>query len=114
MNPIWSNIFRKREEDTLAWFLGNVPIFSELKGRDLAFLEALVHIRRYAHGEIVFEEGDPGSGMYVIRSGAVQVFTRETDIALLGPGDFFGETTLTAPTTRTASVRAMEKTELIG
>src|SRR5690606_30942935 len=57
--------------------------------------------------------------MYVIRSGAVQVFTRETDgleneIALLGPGDFFGETTLTAPTTRTASVRALEKTELIG
>ena len=119
MNPLWSNIFRKSDEDSLAYFLGTVPIFSELKGRDLARLESLVHIRHYAPREIVFEEGDPGSGMYLIRSGGVRIFTRtprgrEEELAQLGPGDFFGETTLTAPASRAASARTLEATELIG
>lgn len=120
MNLLWSNIFRKKpEEESLACFLGTVPVFSELGGRELAYLESLVHIRRYAHRETVFEEGDTGSGMYVIRTGKVEIFLRniegrEETLALLGPGDFFGETTLTAPATRTASARALEATELLG
>ena len=120
MNPLWSNIFRKTpSEESLAWFLGQVLIFSSLKGRDLVFLEEIVHVRRYDARETVFEEGDPGSGMYVIRSGKVQIFTRnaqgtEENLALLGPGDFFGETTLTAPATRSASARTSETAELIG
>jgi CRP-like cAMP-binding protein len=118
LNPLWTNIFRKKEED-LASFLQGVPVFAELKGRELAFLGGLVHLRRYKQGESVFVEGDPGSGMYVIRTGSVRIFTRgagraEEDLAILGPGDFFGETTLTAPTTRTASARALEATELVG
>ncbi len=120
MNPIWSNIFRKKpEEESLAYFLGTVPVFAELGKRELAFLEALVHIRRYSANEIVFEEGDPGSGMYVIRTGRVGIYTTnkdgiEEELALLGPGDFFGETTLTAPATRSATARTLDKTELIG
>lgn len=119
MNPLWSNIFRRREEDSLSWFLKTVPVFAELKGRELAVVESLVHSRRYKEGEIVFEEGDPGSGMYVIRSGGVRIFIREkngreSELAVLGPGDFFGETTLTAPALRTASVRVQENSELIG
>ncbi|PLX74077.1 MAG: hypothetical protein C0614_12170, partial [Desulfuromonas sp.] len=38
----------------------------------------------------------------------------EEELALLGPGDFFGETTLTAPAPRSASVRTTDATELIG
>ncbi|WP_291315879.1 cyclic nucleotide-binding domain-containing protein [Desulfuromonas sp.] len=120
MNPLWSNIFRKKaEEDSLAHFLGAVPVFSELVGRDLVFLEGLVHNRHYSPREAVFEEGDPGSGMYVIRTGRVEIFVRreggrEETLALLGPGDFFGETTLTAPATRTAAARTLDATELVG
>lgn len=120
MNLLWSNIFRKKpEEDSLAAFLGTVPVFAQMEKRELAFLESLVHIRRYASGETVFEEGDAGSGMYVIRAGRVQIFLRHADgreeeLARLGPGDFFGETTLASPATRTASARTLESTELIG
>ncbi len=120
MDPLWSNFFRnKLEEESLAYFLGTVPIFSDLGKRDRITLESLVHIRTYRQGETVFDEGDPGSGMYIIRNGRVQVFSRdskgsEMEIARLGPGDFFGETTLTAPANRTASVRALEPTELLG
>jgi len=120
VNPVWSNIFRKKaEEDSLAYLLGTIPIFSELKDRELRFLETLMHIRHYSPGEIVFEEGDPGSGMYIIRSGRVLIFNRdalgqESEQAILGIGDFFGETTLTAPANRTAAAKTLENTELSG
>lgn len=120
MNPLWSNFFRnKLEEESLAYFLGTVPIFSDLGKQDRVALESLVHIRSYRKNETVFEEGDPGSGMYIIRKGRVQVFSRdgkgaEMEITRLGVGDFFGETTLTAPANRTASVRTIEPTELLG
>lgn len=120
MNLLWSNIFRKKaEEDSLAYFLRKNPIFAELGERDFRFLESFVHPRRYAPHEIIFEEGDTGSGMYIIRSGKVRIFAKDGDgteeeLAILEPGDFFGEITLTAPTTRTASARTTESAELVG
>lgn len=120
MDPLWNNIFRKKhDEESLAYFLKNLAIFSELSPRALSSLEKLVHIRNYKAHEIIFEEGDPGSGMYMIRSGSVQIFAldqhaAEDELARLTPGDFFGETTLTAPAPRSASARTMEATELVG
>lgn len=120
MNLLWSNIFRKKaEEESLSSFLGTVPVFADLGKKERDHLEALVHVRRYTAGEVVFEEGDTGSGMYVIRSGRVQIFYRhldgrEEELAQLGPGDFFGETTLMADASRTASARAQEGSELLG
>ncbi|MEN8730651.1 MAG: cyclic nucleotide-binding domain-containing protein [Desulfuromonadales bacterium] len=120
MDPLWNNIFRKkREEDSLAYFLNNLPMFAELNGRELNLLEKMVHVRNYRATELVFEEGDPGTGMYMIRSGGVSIYAKnqqgtEDELAVLGPGDFFGETTLTAPAPRSASARTTEQTELIG
>lgn len=120
VNPFWSNIFRgSGYEETLAYFLGTVPIFNKLKKRELNFLESIVHVRNYKANETVFEEGDIGSGMYAIRSGQVQVYTRddngrESEQALLEPGDFFGEVALTASRPRIASARTTETTVLIG
>ncbi len=120
MDPIWSNIFRKNpEKDSLAYFLSHLPLFSELTPKEITLLESLVHVRNYRSHEIIFEEGDPGSGMYMIRTGSVSIFSRspretEEELTRLGPGDFFGETTLTAPAQRSASARTLEATELIG
>lgn len=119
MNPLWSNIFRKKpEEESLAFFLGTIPMFTELKNRELHFLESAVHQRHYDAEETVFTEGDPGTGIYIIRSGKVSIFTHDElgqkrILAQLGPGDFFGETTLAAPANRTASARTIEQCELI-
>jgi CRP-like cAMP-binding protein len=120
MDPLWNNIFRKKhDEDSLAYFLNNLPMFAELNGRELNVLEKMVHVRNYDVSEFVFEEGDPGTGMYMIRSGGVSILAKnqqgtDDELALLGPGDFFGETTLTAPAPRSASARTTEQTELIG
>lgn len=120
MDPLWNNIFRKKlDEDSLANFLKHLPIFSELSPRELSILEDVVHVRSYKANETIFEEGDPGSGMYMIRSGVVKIYAKgqngtENELARLSPGDFFGETTLTAPAPRSASARAQETTELVG
>ena len=120
MDPLWTNIFQKKQdEESLPYFLKHLPIFSDLSPRALAILEGIVHVRSYKANETVFEEGDPGSGMYMIRSGMVNIYANsqrgiEEELARLGPGDFFGETTLTAPAPRTASARTLENTELIG
>ena len=120
MDPLWNNIFRKKhDEDSLAYFLNSLPMFSELNGRELNLLEKMVHQRNYNTLEVVFEEGDPGTGMYMIRNGGVKISAKnqqgdEEELAVLGPGDFFGETTLTAPAPRSATARTTEKTELIG
>jgi len=120
MNSLWNNIFRsKSDEESLAGFIAKVPVFTELEKRDLNYLETLIHVRNYHSQETVFEQGDPGSGMYIIRSGHVVIFTRdnqdaEEELAILGPGDFFGETTLASPAPRTVSARTAEGTELLG
>ncbi len=120
MNPFWNNIFRiSGYEQTLNYFLSTMPMFKKLDKRELDFLENVVHVRNYQTDEIIFSEGDIGSGMYAIRSGQVQVYTHneqeeETEQAVLESGDFFGEIALTASRPRCASARATEPTVLIG
>lgn len=120
MNPFWNNIFRSSGyEQTLVYFLSTLPMFQKLNKRELAFLEKIVHERKYDADETIFSEGDIGSGMYSIRSGQVQIFNhdeqgQEAEQAILSTGDFFGEISLTASRPRCASARTMEPTVLVG
>jgi len=120
VNPFWNNIFHDHSyEESLPYFLGNLPMFKKLNKRDLAFLEHIVHVRNYEDNETIFSKGDIGSGMYTIRSGQVQIYNmdeqgQEIELAILEPGDFFGEVALTASRPRCASARATETTVLVG
>ncbi len=120
MDPLWRNIFRSKPgEDSLAHFLKHLAIFAELSPQALRTLEEVTHSRSYRTNETVFEEGDPGTGMYMIRSGSVSIYAKdvqnqEYELTRLTVGDFFGETTLTAPAPRSATARTNEPTELIG
>ena len=66
-----------------------------------------VHGRDFPAGAVVFEEGDPGSRMYVIQSGAVRVLkrvgAREIELARLGAGEAFGEMALLEGRPRSAT-----------
>jgi CRP/FNR family cyclic AMP-dependent transcriptional regulator len=117
---MWANIFRLRNrKESLAEILQNVPLFSELAPKELRVLERLVHIRSYQAKEPVFVETEPGAGMYVIRSGRVDIFLNYRDenplmLAELEAGDFFGEMALLGDTSRSATAVARERSELIG
>lgn len=68
-------------------------------------------------GTIVIREGAPADYAYLIQSGRMQVFVNtldgEVEIATLGPGQFIGEMALMSKSPRTASVRALEDSNLI-
>lgn len=71
----------------------------------------------YAAGAVLFREGEPGKHMYVIQSGRVQltrkVRGKDTHLAMLPPGEFFGEMALINKAPRTATATAVEEARLL-
>ncbi len=68
---------------------------------------AEIYGRDFPAGAVVFEEGDPGSRMYVLQSGEVRIVkrvgTRDVTLARLGPGEAFGEMALLERQPRSAT-----------
>jgi len=84
-------------------------LFTSLGRGELGIVESLMHTRQYQAGEIVFDEGDDGQALYVVRLGSIAIRTttsRETPVAILGPGDFFGEMALLDQSVRSAQAVA--------
>jgi CRP-like cAMP-binding protein len=75
----------------------------------------MLHERAYLAGEVIFDEGDQGNALYIIRSGRVLICRQgrpENAIAELGPGSFFGELALLESAPRNAQARALEPCRL--
>lgn len=93
------------------WLLGALP------EDERRLVLASMRRRRFARGEVVFHEGDPGDTVHFIDKGhvAIRVSTPLGDVAtltVLGPGDGFGEGALLADDSlRTASAVAIGATE---
>ncbi len=119
MPAFWNNIFSSQTEpESLSDVLSKVPIFSRLKPREREAMKTFMHRRHYSAGELLFEAGEPASGMYLIRSGTVRLSApaadkEQSELIRLGVGDFFGESTLAAPATRTVTARTLESCEII-
>ena len=82
---------------------------------EMSSLEQLV--RNHPSGTVLFREGDRGQTMYVIRSGKVNISRRIADseitLAVLGPGEFFGEMALLEGLPRSAGATVVEEALLI-
>ena len=66
---------RERGRD-LVDFFKQVPLFEDLSQGDLRRLARILHKRTYRDGEYIFEEGKPGTAMYIIRGGLVEIVKR--------------------------------------
>jgi CRP/FNR family transcriptional regulator len=76
--------------------LAKVPIFSGLTESELGFLTQRTVARHYSAGEMVFAEGEPCAGLYVVESGNVRIFKssasgREQVLSIDGPGGSIAE-----------------------
>jgi CRP/FNR family transcriptional regulator, cyclic AMP receptor protein len=73
--------------------------------------------KHFTTGEVLFREGEPGDVMYVLHTGAVKITKRVADeekaIAVLGPGEFFGEMAILNDKPRTASATVVEDAECL-
>lgn len=72
---------------------------------------------RFAGGQYVVKEGDPGGDMYIVEEGTVEILKRsggeERRLLLLRPGDFFGEESVVAGLPRLVSARAVTDCRLL-
>jgi alkyl hydroperoxide reductase subunit AhpC len=73
---------------------------------------------KYSAGQMVFQQGDAPDRFYIISSGEVEVIRRTRDgrekvLAVLHPGDYFGEIGLLTEARRNASIRAKTDVELL-
>lgn len=95
-----------------------VPLFAGLLDDDRAELAARLRRRRYRRGETLFLRGDPGSFLYVVQVGRVKIAMssnqgKEVILALMGPGDFFGELALLDGGERSADAVVVEDCSLL-
>jgi len=98
-------------------FLRIVQIFSDLEETDLLKIEGLGERKKYNGGSIILREGEPGTAMFIIIAGKVKVVRTddggsEVILAIFGEGDFFGEMAILDGHTRSATVVAIDDTEL--
>jgi CRP-like cAMP-binding protein len=99
--------------------LRSSPLFAALDDDAAHALRASMTETRLDRGEILFNEGEPGDRLYVILDGKVKLGRtsadgRENLLAVLGPGEMFGELSLFDPGPRTATATAITDLALIG
>lgn len=98
--------------------LSGSPLFDMLSNQELEYVAELARPRKFAEGQIVFEEGELGDSLYVIVGGEIEVLRRDADgqqkvLTTLGAPQFFGEMSLIDKEYRSATVRARSDAELL-
>jgi CRP-like cAMP-binding protein len=98
--------------------LGRVPVFSTLEHEDLERVSTLAVPRSFEPGQVVFREGDASDTCYVVRSGSARAVREHADgrtitLATFGPGDIFGELAMFEDELRSATVEAVQPTEVV-
>lgn len=98
--------------------LRRTPLFANLTPKEMQALASRVSTRHFRPGEILFSEGDPCSGLFVVAAGSVRIFKlspagREQILAVEGPGNSFAELPVFDGGNYPASASALGDTELL-
>ncbi len=94
------------------------PLFAQLSSGQIEQLTTRGRPRRYRRNQVVFNEGDPGTALYMIVTGRVKMSQsspdgKERTLVLLSPGDVFGEMALLDEQARSADAVVVEDAELL-
>lgn len=76
-----------------------------------------VEPKAFTSGEIIFNEGDPSGSLYLVKSGKLRVYKttgdKQKDIGTIGPNELVGEMAFIDKQPRSATVEALEDSQLI-
>jgi CRP-like cAMP-binding protein len=96
--------------------LPKIPLFSSLGPAELRYVIERSLLRELEPGEIILRQGEPGASLFVVVRGRVEVTLdgpAPRKLATLGEGAFFGELAILTDSPRSATVTAVEPTQLI-
>ncbi len=98
--------------------LKDVFLFRDVSEDGLKAVEGLLEARRYKAGQVIYRENEKGGSLYIIKSGRVRVYRTgksmtEVELARLKEGDVFGEMSFLDESPHTATVAALDDTELL-
>jgi CRP/FNR family cyclic AMP-dependent transcriptional regulator len=96
--------------------LKNIPLFASLSETDLQNLMSLLRRKQLGRGELLFQQGDEGTALYIIVQGRIKIsLSRRMDnvtLAIFGQGEFLGEMALLDDLPRSADAIALEDSQL--
>ena len=98
--------------------LAEVELFEHLNDDDRENLARVIDVHRLAAGDTLFQVGEPGESLYVVQSGEIELFIKDTagqriPLAIVGKGEVFGELALLDRSPRTATAVALADSELL-
>ena len=99
-------------------FLRRVPLFQSLDETQLDVLATGSLRRNYPRGRTIVAEGEPSQSLYILLSGRAKVQRSDSEgkeviLAVIGPGEFFGEMSLIDDSPRSASVITLESSDFM-
>ena len=68
-----------------------IPLFRGMKGKELGQIASVFSFYEFPAGATILKWGDPGTSLFIILEGQVQVTQPGRPLVTLGPNEFFGE-----------------------
>ena len=98
--------------------LDSVSLFEHLDEEGRVQLSEAVKGRQLEAGQVLFNTGEPGEALYIVKSGQIEIFIKDTTgqkiaLAIIREGEVFGELALLDEGPRTATAQALVDSELL-
>jgi CRP/FNR family transcriptional regulator len=99
------------------WYLKRIKILSEMDDTSLQALAGKVAQHTFKKRETIFTAWDPGDRVYLLKYGRVKLYMlsdegREITLAIMEPGEIFGETAIVNPAAREVFAEALDDAEV--
>jgi CRP-like cAMP-binding protein len=96
-------------------FLRSVPLFTDIDGNDLQWINEITREKKYKAGQVVFRENDVGDALYIISRGSVRVVKGQNQVILqiLEERECFGEMAILDQEPRSATVEVQKDATLL-
>lgn len=95
-----------------------LPLLAKLPHEDLRELAAIARVQNFRQGAVIFRQGEPGDSLHAVVEGGVRIDVvapggNETTMAVLGPGECFGELAILDGRPRSANAIATVPTKTL-
>jgi CRP/FNR family transcriptional regulator, cyclic AMP receptor protein len=95
----------------------DTPLLTRLRSEEIQALTAHGNVQTFQRGQVIFRQGDAGHALYLLLSGSVHITVlstegREATLAILGPGESFGDLAVLDGRSRSATAVAAQQSDV--